>query len=92
MMSSEYIIFIILLNKKDTYYYHSSHLSRIVEARLAELLIIFPVAFVVPVVVLHVQVCGKSVRALGDTKLGKATHPLNDEAHRNYRLKRQTAA
>lgn len=58
--------------------YRGSHLSRIVKARLAELLIILPVAFVVPVVVLHVQVCGKSVRALGDTELGTAAHYLNE--------------
>lgn len=46
------------------------YLIRIVETRLAELLVVIPVALIASIVVLHVDVCGKSVWALGYTQLG----------------------
>lgn len=60
-----------------------SHLTSNLEARLAELLVIFPV-FGIP----RIQESGKSVRALGDTELEEATHRLNEKAHQSCIIKR----
>lgn len=55
-----------------------SHLTANLEAWLAELLVIFPVFGI------HcIQESGKSVRALRDAELRKATHRLNESAHQS---------
>lgn len=60
-----------------------SHLTANLEARLAELLVIFPV-FGIPCIK---ESC-KSVRALGDTELQEAIRPLNEKAHQSCIIKR----
>lgn len=62
---------------------HWSHLIAKLKAWFAELLVIFPVFGI-----LRVQESGKSVRALGDTELEEATHPLNEKAHQSCIIKR----
>lgn len=60
-----------------------SHLAANLEARLAELLIIFPV-FSIPCI----QKSCKSVRALGDTELWETRSPLNEKAHQSCVIRR----
>lgn len=59
-----------------------SHLTANLEARLAELLEIFPV-FGIP----GVEEGCESVRALGDAELREATRPLNESAHQSCIIK-----
>lgn len=63
-----------------------SHLTANLEARLAELLEIFPV-FGIP----RVEEGCKSVRALGDAELREATRPLNESAHQSCIIKARLA-
>lgn len=60
-----------------------SHLTANLEARFAELLVIFPVFGI-----LRIQESGESIRALGDTELEEATHPLNEKVHQSCIIKR----
>lgn len=63
-----------------------SHLTANLEARLAELLEIFPV-FGIP----GVEEGCKSVRALGNAELREATRPLNESAHQSCIIKARLA-
>lgn len=63
-----------------------SHLTANLEARLAELLEIFPV-FGIP----GVEEGCKSVRALGDAELREATRPLNESGHQSCIIKARMA-
>lgn len=63
-----------------------SHLTANLEARLAELLEIFPV-FGIP----RIEEGCKSVRALGDAELREATRPLNESAHQSCIIKARMA-
>lgn len=51
----------------------TSYLIRIIKAWFAKLLVIFPVALIPSIAVLHVYVCSESVRALGHAQLRKET-------------------